>query len=198
MRTSRSNTLPVAQSGRASERGYRLGDRPSLASTVRSMSRRARYRPFGTVSTWPAAPVRGPRRQLTLASSGCCNGSQLPGAPLYSHSRPSAVARGRASNGRKRLKSGAQLSEQLARNQSLTRERQSCKHGSENRVSPRHVGQHCGTTVMGRPATLLRPGLIGMSQPKLRPTTHPINAPFGGRVEPPRDLRRLLRLRMEP
>ncbi len=36
---------------------------------------------------------------------------------------------------------------------------------------------------MGRPATLLRPGLIGMSQPKLRPTTHPINAPFGKRVD---------------
>jgi hypothetical protein len=40
--------------------------------------------------SWPAAPVRGPRRQLTLASSGWCIGSQLPGAPLYSHSRPVA------------------------------------------------------------------------------------------------------------
>ncbi len=28
--------------------------------------------------SWPAAPVRGPRRQLTLASSGWCIGGQLP------------------------------------------------------------------------------------------------------------------------
>jgi hypothetical protein len=50
--------------------------------------------------------------------------------------------------GKIRLKAALQLLEQLARNQALAGERQSCMQGAENRASLAQAGHRCVKRVM--------------------------------------------------